>query len=103
MLRYSSIPSLHLLKVRGPMDSKGKVKLSLAILQIFLQGFQFEKHLCFSGIFTSHFFSKFQPRQGENLQTLNHIAAPAVFNIFACNTELSKPFSHSSHTYGDPN
>lgn len=48
------------------------------------------------------FFPKFQPRQGENPQTLDHIAAPAVFNIFACNTELSKPFSRSSHTYGDP-
>lgn len=38
------------------------------------------------------FFAKVQPRECENPQTLNHIAAPAVFNIFACNTELSKPF-----------
>lgn len=36
MLLYSSTPSLHLLKVKVLMDSKGKVKLSLAILQIFL-------------------------------------------------------------------
>lgn len=106
MLLYSSIASLHLLtdnNGKGLMDNKGKVKLSMAVLQTFLQGFQFEKHSCFSGIFTSRFLPNYSlgnvkiPKPSTTLLLLLYsISLHAILSF-------QNHFSHYSHTYGDPN
>lgn len=82
-------------------------KLSVAVLQTFMWGFQFKMlektPVLFWAIYIP-FFSKSQPTEGENPQTLNHNVAPAVLKYLCMQCWASQTIlAILPILYGDPN